>query len=75
MRAIISERWIPIQSEFYVAAEQLAIMRKAQDAGRIVEHDFGVSVGGQYQKVDGLRKQLHAIVRELEDRVNEELRS
>lgn len=55
-------------------ADNLAMMRTSQDQGRDVEADYGISVGGQYMKVDGLRKRLHGIVRDIEDRANEELR-
>lgn len=50
-------------------------MRTTQEQGRNVDEEYGLSVGAQYMKVDALRKEMHAIVRELEDRVNEELRT
>lgn len=56
------------------AAVYLATMRQAQDQGRDVTADYGISVGGQYMKVDELRKRLHGIVRNIENRANEELR-
>jgi hypothetical protein len=42
--------------------------------GRDVKDAYGITMGQQFQKVDGLRRELHGMVRELEDRVNEELR-
>jgi len=74
VKEIIYTRWIPTRNEFFAEAGQLAVMRKAQDVGRDVQADYGLSVGSQYMKVDGLRRRLHGIVRELEDRANEELR-
>jgi hypothetical protein len=50
------------------------MIREAQARGREVETDYGISMGGQYAKVDGLRERLHRIVRDIEDLVNEELR-
>jgi hypothetical protein len=71
---MIYGQWIPVRNEFFAAAIYLATMRQAQDQGRQVEADYGISVAGQYMKVDALRKRLHGIVRQIEDRVNEELR-
>jgi len=74
VKEIVYKRWIPARNEFFAEADQLALMRKAQDEGRDVDAQYGLSIGAQYMKVDGLRRKLHEIVRELEDRVNEELR-
>jgi len=71
---MINEQWIPARNEFFHAARDLAVMRKAQEQGRHVEADFTIGVAGQYMKVDYLRKRLHGIVRDIEDRVNDELR-
>jgi hypothetical protein len=49
-------------------------MRKAREQGRNVEADFKISVAGQYMKVDDHRKRLDGIVRDIEDRINDELR-
>jgi hypothetical protein len=35
---------------------------------------WGISLGDQWKKVDGDRRDLHALVREIEDAVNAELR-
>jgi hypothetical protein len=74
IRAMIYEQWIPARNEFFRAARDLAVMRRAQEQGRHVEADFTISVAGQYMKVDDLRKRLYGIVRDIEDRVNDELR-
>ena len=74
VEAMIYEQWIPARNEFFDAARYLAVMRKAQDQGRNVEADFKIGVAGQYMKVDDHRKRLHGIVRDIEDRVNDELR-
>jgi hypothetical protein len=74
VKAMIYGQWIPVRNEFFAAAVYLATMRQAQDQGREVEADYGISVGRQYLKVDALRKQLHGIVRDIENRANEELR-
>jgi hypothetical protein len=74
VKAMIYEQWIPARNEFFDAARDLAVMRKAQEQGRDVEADFKTSVAGQYMKVDDFRKRLHGIVRDIEDRVNDELR-
>jgi len=74
VKAMIHEQWIPARNEFFDAARDLAVMRKAQEQGRDVGADFKIGVAGQYMKVDDFRKRLHGIVRDIEDRVNDELR-
>lgn len=74
VKAMIYEQWIPVRNEFFAEARTLAMIREAQARGREVETDYGISMGGQYAKVEGLRKRLHRIVRDIEDLVNEELR-
>ena len=74
VKAMIYEQWIPARNEFFDAARYLGVMRKAQEHGRNVETDFKVSVAGQYMKVDDHRKRLDGIVRDIEDRINDELR-
>ena len=71
---MIYEQWIPARNEFFDAARYLAVMRKTQERGRDVEADFKISVAGQYMKVDDHRKRLDGIVRDIEDRINDELR-
>lgn len=74
VKRMIYEQWIPVRNNFFAAAIYLATMRQAQDQGREVEAAYGISVASQYMKVDALRKQLHGVVRDIEDRANEELR-
>jgi hypothetical protein len=74
VKRMIYEQWIPVRNDFFAAAIYLATMRQAQDQGRDVNAEYGISVAGQYMKVDALRKRLHGIVRDIENRVNQELR-
>jgi hypothetical protein len=74
VKRMIYEQWIPVRNDFFAAAIYLATMRQAQEQQRDVTAEYGISVAGQYMKVDALRKRLHGIVRQIEDRVNEELR-
>jgi uncharacterized FlaG/YvyC family protein len=75
LKRIIYERWIPERNAFFSAASYLAAIRQAHDGGRNAEEVYGVSMGAQYQVVQGHREQLEVIVRDLEEQVNRELRA
>lgn len=70
----ILERWVRARVAFFVDADTLQAMR-ALPEGVDPQIQFGVRLGEQFQKIHERRKELHGIVRELEDRVNEELRT
>lgn len=75
VKAIIYQEWIPTRNSFFAAASYLTQVRAVESAGRNVKDQFGVTMGEQYQIVQGFREQLDAIIRRLEDRVNAELRA
>lgn len=73
IRDLIDQRWIPSRVAFFIAASNLAQMRKARADGVEERLIYGVSVHEQYGKVEQHRRELRQVVREIKDLVNTEL--
>jgi hypothetical protein len=74
----IVERWARRRNEFFIDAWYLDGMQNDHVPSSMTNEEFetrwGIKLGDQWAKVDGDRKDLHALVREIEDAVNAELR-
>jgi hypothetical protein len=71
----ILQRWIKRRNEFFVEADLLDAMREAERRGREVEKSYGQSVPAKWREVADTRRELHGLVRELEDAVSTEMRA
>src|SRR5207247_6940824 len=73
----IVERWAKRRNEFFIDAWYLDGMQNDPMPSSTTAEEFetrwGIKLGDQWAKVEGDRKDLHALVREIEDAVNFEL--
>jgi hypothetical protein len=70
----VLERWAKKRNEFFNVAWYLDAMQNDQTTTD-VKATYGITLTRQWQKVDATKKELHGIVRELEDAVSAELRA
>lgn len=73
----ILERWAKTRNEFFNDAWYLDEMQNGRTPGKPsdLKAAYGVTLTGQWQKVDAAKKRLHGTVRELEEAVSSELRA
>jgi hypothetical protein len=71
----ILEQWAKLRNTFFSEAWLLDRMQNDEQLGRDVENSYGHPLVDQWKKVDEIRRELHAIVRELEDAANAEMRA
>lgn len=73
----ILERWSKKVNEFFAEAWLLDTMQNDRSMTRPsdLQAAYGVTLSEQWQKLEASRRNLHAIVRELEDEISSELRA
>ena len=68
-------KWAARRQEFFAAAWLLDSMQGDETLGIDIDKSYGQPIVEQWKKVDDIRKELHEMVRELEDAANAEMRA
>jgi hypothetical protein len=71
----VLERWAMKNNEFFTDAWLLDAMQNDPTLSGDHKGAYGVTLSEQWQKVDASKKELHGLVRELEDATSSELRA
>ena len=69
----VLQRWADRRNEFFADAWLLDHMQNSQ--GVNIEADYGITLSDQWRKVEGGRRELHDLVRDLADAASAELRA